>query len=239
MRLPSTQHRTLINGRTGSGKTTGAVWLLSQANFDEMPWIILNHKSTKIIDRIPYARHVDLNFRPNEPGIYIYHPLPDVDDDAQEALLWDIWARGRTGLYIDEGYMINPRSKALNALYTQGREKEIPIMTLSQRPSRISRFAVSESDFFMAFHIVHKKDRQLIQEFLPVDLEPLMHAPPGQKLPLPEFHSLWHDVGRNEAAILRPVPSEAELMATFERRLAPPEVAPEEIQQPGVVFFPR
>lgn len=241
MRLPGTQHRTLINGRTGSGKTTGAVWLLSQANFDEMPWIVLNHKNTKIIDAIPYAKHVDLNFRPTEPGIYIYHPLPEVDDDAVDALLWDVWRRGHIGVYIDEAYMINPRSPALNALYTQGREKHIPMLTLSQRPSRISRFAISESDFFMSFHIVHKKDRQLIQEFIPVDLEPLMHSPPGKPLLLPAFHSLYHDVGRNAAVIMRPVPDDAQLLAIFERRLAPPEPENDDfaaLARP-VVFFPQ
>lgn len=219
MRLPSAKDRMLINGRTGSGKTTGAVWLLSLANYTERPWVILNHKYTKIIDGIPGAKHVDMKFRPKEPGIYIYHPLPSRDDEMQEELLWYIWAQGGIGIYLDEGYMVDPRSAALNALYTQGREKEIPMITLSQRPVKLSRFAVSESDFFMLYHMQNRMDRKLVQEYLPVNLEHLMVSPPGTPRPLPEYHSLYYDVGRNSVEILTPVPMQDALYQTFKDRL--------------------
>lgn len=220
MRLPSSKHRVLVNGRTGSGKTQAAVWLLSQANFLSAPWIVLNQKRTKIIDDIPGAQHVKNDFRPKKPGIYIYHHIPDLDDESLEDLLWYAWARGDIGVYTDEGYMINPRSPALNALYTQGREKHIPMITLSQRPTKISRFAVSESDFFMLFHIQDKKDRELVRGYLPVDLEPLMGIEAGRARALPDFHSLYYDVAKNTVEIITPVPREEIILQSFEDRFS-------------------
>lgn len=218
MRLPSEKQRVMINGRNGSGKTQGAVYLLSQANFTTAPWIVLNHKNTAIIDAIPGAKSVPNTFRPKKPGIYIYHPIPETDDEEVDDLLWYVWRQGGIGVYIDEGYMISPRSAALNALYTQGREKKIPMITLSQRPSLISRFAISESNFFMLFHMVDKKDRERVQGYVPTKLEPLMHAEAGGARPLPEFHSLYYDVDKNSVEILRPVPDEATILQIFHDR---------------------
>jgi hypothetical protein len=218
MRLPTNKNRVMINGRNGSGKTQAAVWLLSQANFTTAPFIVLNQKCTAIIDAIPGAHHVDNKFRPKKPGIYIYHHIPDKDDDDLEDLLWYVWSKGGMGVYLDEGYMINPRSPALNALYTQGREKKIPMITLSQRPTMLSRFAISESNFFMLFHMVDKKDRERVQGYIPTQLEPLMHSEAGTARALPEFHSLYYDVDKNTLEILLPVPDEETIMQIFHDR---------------------
>lgn len=219
MRMLAPGDRILINGRTGSGKTTGAVWILSQANFNEVPWIVFNHKRTKIIDEIPGAQHVPNSYRPKKPGIYIYHPIPDLEDEEVEDLMWYVWGHEHVGLYIDEGYMINPRSPALNALYTQGREKKITMITLSQRPSRISRFAISESEFFMLFHVTDKEDRKRLQGYIPTDLEKFMGADIGEARLLPEYHSLYYDVAQHKMEIIRPVPSKAALLEIFRVRL--------------------
>lgn len=219
MRLPTSKDRTLITGRTGSGKTQGAVWLLSHSNYLSAPWIVLNHKNTALIDDIPGARHVDNSELPKKPGIYVYHPIPGRDDDEVEKLLFHVWARGHMGVYVDEGYMIDPRSDMLNACYTQGREKHIPMITLSQRPSGISRFAISEAEFFMLFHIIERKDRDRVRGFIPTDLEALMHSDAGEDRMLPEYHSLYFDVAKNRLEILRPVPPADIILQSFEDRL--------------------
>lgn len=221
MRIISPSDRILINGRTGSGKTTGAVWMLSRCNFTEAPWIILNQKRTKIIDEIPGAKKVPNSFRPdpNKPGIFIYHHIPGMQNAELEDLLWYVWATGGIGVYIDEAYNIDPRSESLIALYTQGREKEIPMITVSQRPSGICRFAISESEFFMLYHITDKKDRERVQGYLPLNLEKYMGSEIGSAQVLPKHHSIYYDVGQNSAEIIRPVPPKAQILATFEQRL--------------------
>ncbi len=219
MRLPNLQQRILILGRTGSGKSRAAVWHLAQKNLVSKIWICLNHKCEELIDSIPGAQHVDVDFRPKKSGLYIYHPIPENDDEKVEELLWYIHARENIGLYIDEAYSVNPRSPALIALYTQGRSKHIPMITLSQRPSAICRFAVSESDFYQLFPLNDIKDRQRVQGFIPFDLETILKQEAGQDIKLPEFHSIYYDVGKNDLAIMAPVPSDDLILDMFERQL--------------------
>jgi hypothetical protein len=224
MRLISSEDRIAIHGRTGTGKTTGAVWILSLADYLTRPWIILNQKRTKLIDAIPGAKKVQNSFRPdpNKPGIFIYHHVPVHDDDELEDLLHYVWSVGGIGVYIDEAYNIDPRSPGLIALYTQGREKQIPMITVSQRPSGICRFAISESEFFMLFHLSDKDDRKRIQSYVPLDLEEFMGSKIGDKHLLPKRHSIYYDVGDNSAEILTPVPPPAQILAIFESRMNPP-----------------
>jgi len=223
MYLPNESQSILIIGKNGSGKSYAAVWHLAQKPLGEFPWVIINHKREKLIDSIPGAQFVDLDFTPKKPGVYVYHPLPDFDDDAVTALLWRIYQRENIGVYIDEGYMINPRDPALNALYTQGRSKHIPLITLSQRPSRISRFAISEAAFYQVFYLTDKNDRARISEFIPGGIEEYMKGKPGEARLMPDFHSIYYDVGRNEIAMMRPVPQEADILDIFEKKLKKPK----------------
>lgn len=217
IKLPSGQQRILVIGKTGTGKTCAAVWHLSHQDFTKKSWIVLNHKGDDLIDSIEGAHHVDLDFRPNpkKKGLFIYHPLPELDDDAVTALLWDIHAMGNVGVYIDEGYMLHPRNPALQALLTQGRSKKIPMIILSQRPSWISRFCISEADFFQVFYLADKRDRQTINGFIPVDLENLMAAPVNSEPLLKKFHSLYYDVSKNHAIIMQPVPTDDIVLSRF------------------------
>lgn len=217
IRLPNSKQRILIIGKTGTGKTCGAVWHLSQHDFTKKTWVVLNHKGDDLIDSIAGAHHLELNERPNpkKKGLYIYHPIPQVDDEAVTELLWDIHRMGNIGVYIDEGYMIPNRDPAMQALLTQGRSKNIPMIILSQRPTWISRFCISEADFFMVFYLADKRDRQTINGFIPVDLENLMSAPVNSEPPLKKFHSLYYDVGKNQAVIMQPVPTDEEILSRF------------------------
>jgi len=219
MYLPNDTQSLLVIGKNGSGKTVAAVWHLAQKRIDEYPFVVINHKRDSLVDSIPGAQFVDLNFTPEKPGVYIYHPMPDHDDAAVTDLLWRVYEKENTGVYIDEGYMLNPRDPALNALYTQGRSKHIPLITLSQRPSRISRFAVSEAAFYQVFYLTDKNDRQRIGEFIPGGIEDYMKGRPGEPRLLPDFHSLYYDVSRNELAIFKPVPPEDQILSVFAQKL--------------------
>lgn len=211
MNLPDDTNRLAIVGKTGSGKTVGALWHLSQQNFDEMPWIVIDYKIDDNINSIEGARQWSMeNGVPKEPGIYIVHPLAEVDDDELEKFLWQIHKSGYVGVYVDEGYMIPNRSKAFLSLLTQGRSKHIPMIILSQRPRMISRFVFTESEFFMVYHLTDADDRKRVESFLPT-----------QKLKVaPKYHSYYYDVSNDEFMILRPVPRPEVIIRDIEARLS-------------------
>lgn len=218
-KFPDATHRQFIVGTTGSGKTQAAVWNLAHRNLQSSPWIALNHKGDALLDSIEGAQHVDLDFVPKKPGLYIYHPVPENDDEAVRELLWKIHGKGNTGVYVDEGYMISPRDPAQNALLTQGRSKRIPMIIATQRPVGMTRLARSESDFFQVFYLKSKDDRKVVQEFIPVDLEELMVAPVNTEPPLPKYHSLWYDVHRNRLFKMDPVPDAGTILDMFTPQL--------------------
>jgi hypothetical protein len=209
-RLPNDQQRLTIIGRTGSGKTQCALWHLSHRNFHVMPWVVYNFKGDESIDSIPFLQEVDLDEIPTQPGVYVCRPFPDEDDERVAQQMRAIWVKGRTGVYVDEGYMISGRNRAFRSLLTQGRSKYIPMITLSQRPVWLDRFVFSESDFFQVFPLQTRKDRMSMGEVIPASLE----------RPLPEYHSWYFDVGRNQLMAMRPVPSIQTIHGTFARRLS-------------------
>jgi hypothetical protein len=229
-RFPTSAHRQFICGRTGSGKTVAACWNLLYRNFRSAPWVILNHKRTELIDSIEGAQHVDLDFVPKKPGLYVYHPIPETDDDDVSALLWKIWARGNTGVYVDEGYSLDERDPAMRALQTQGREKKIPVIICTQRPVKLSRFCISEADFFQIFQLNDIEDIKRVKGFVPFNLQEWMKTEANQEPKLGAYHSIWYDVSRNYLVRLGPAPSESHLLGAFRDALEP-------IQKRRTIFF--
>jgi hypothetical protein len=207
-RLPSDSERCAIVGRTGSGKTQAAEYQLSRRSFDVMPWVVYDFKREAMLARIPGVEELELDECPDEPGLYITHPLPDSQDEV-EAHMWQLWERGHVGIYIDEGYMVGAYNKAFNAILTQGRSKQMPMIILSQRPVFLSKFVFSEADFFQVFFLTDQLDRDKMRQYLPSDVEDER---------LPEYYSYWYDVKADQLLVLKPVPSESEILGTFAAR---------------------
>lgn len=206
-----------IIGRTGSGKTHAALFQLSQRNFHEMPWIVFDYKIDDLINEIEGAEYISMDLGgdtetmheqlPKLPGLYIVQPEPDQDI---EDFLRAIWRKRDTGVYVDEGYMIGQHSKSFRLLLTQGRSRRTPVITLTQRPVGMDRFALSEADFFQVFSLIDEDDRKRVEKYVPFNLAKT----------LPKWHSFWYDVKANEITVVGPAPSADVILDTFERRLA-------------------
>lgn len=209
-RFPKLSERTVIMGMTGSGKTTFGVWTLSYAAFDVQPFIVLDYKGDDLISEIPHTREISLKEIPKHPGLYIVRPIPQTDDEAVEEWLRKVWQRERIGLFFDESYMVPQKHGALNAIFTQGRSKKIPVIALTQRPAWLSRFIFSEADHFAVFYLHLPDDQKKAREFL--GTRALSRLPP--------FHSYWYDVKQNALFIFTPVDAE-ETLERFDERLAP------------------
>jgi hypothetical protein len=210
-RFPTTQQRMTIVGRTGTGKTQAGVWFLSHAPYDEIPYVIVDFKGDELINDIPGLR--DLKFKdgvPKEPGLYRLRAAPH-DEAEIEKFFYKVWAKGDCGLFIDECYMIDKNSPAMQACLTQGRSLHIPMINLSQRPVQVSRFVFSEADFHCVFHLNDRRDRKTVQEYMETDLD--------QRLP--DFHSRFYDVGLDKIYKLTPVPDRNRILTRFEGKLKP------------------
>lgn len=213
-KAPRTDQRLTIVGRTGSGKTNGAFFILSQMSFDKIPFVIIDFKRDEAFRYIDLAKYIDYNDLPYSPGIYILQPNIG-DEDKVEKFLWKIWEKENIGVFFDEGYMMG-KSKAYIALLTQGRSKRIPVITLTQRPSWITRFAFSEADYFMIYRLSDDRDIDTVSQFVHGNIEKR----------LPDYWSYWYEVSSEKLMKLRPVPPAWRVAPSIDARLRPLEEHP-------------
>lgn len=211
-RLPDWSQRLTVMGRTGSGKTQFAAWVLSHAPFHKIPYVIVDYKHDILLNAIDRAEYIKLGYVPKSPGVYIVQPLPHETEEVN-AWLWKVWERGKCGLYFDEMYNVPDPMKgsALRAVMTQGRSKRIPAICLTQRPAWVSRFIFSEADFYAAFHLNTKTDVDKVREFFPGSHE----------LRLPQYHCRWYDVSDDRSFIVKPAEGAETILDRFDDRLSP------------------
>lgn len=210
--MPRIDQRVLVLGSTGSGKTTMGAWLLSHAPFDEMPYVMIDYKRDSLLGQIKYKKDIQLDQVPKEPGLYHLKPNPVKDDEKIEDWLQAVWAQRNIGLYIDEALRLpTKKTGAFESILTQGRSLHIPVVSLSQRPVDLTRYAFSESNHVVIFRLTDIRDRKKVGEYVPVDTD----------YKLRKYHSLWYNVDKNTSFSVAPVPDEKSILATFRKRLAP------------------
>ncbi len=213
-KFPNNTQRVSIVGMTGSGKTRFAAWLLSQYNFRQQPYVIIDVKGDDLLQRIDRAIEIDHKTVPKAPGLYYMNPHPDQVDEM-ETWLTKVWERGRTGLYFDEGYVF-PNSKALNRILTQGRSLRIPAMILTQRPVWCSRFVFTQADFIVGFYVNDERDWEPLRALTP------KNAVWDFNNELPPYCARWYDVARRYSTVLRPVPGDEYILDRFDAALRRP-----------------
>ncbi len=211
LRLPNGEHRTVVMGATGTGKTTFGAWLLSKQDFAKRPWVALDFKDEELWDIVgdPPMRPLKLNQMPSKRGLYRLHVRPGQEDEL-EAWLWKVWRKENIGLFCDEVSLI-PQKDAFKAILRQGRSKRIPVISCTQRPVDCDREVFTESTFKAVFRLDDVRDYKTIQGFTrgaPIDR------------PLPERHCYWYDGSRSTTHVLPPVPH-PDIIARELRQKAP------------------
>jgi hypothetical protein len=226
LRRPDTSHRVCITGRTGSGKSQFAMALLSQARWDKMPYVFIDYKGEplflEMMDENPgMVKTLKVTDKaPKKPGLYYMQPIPNVDDEAIDVFLWSCYHKGNIGIVVDEGYSLpQTRKNCFDALLTQGRTKNIPIIVLYQRPAWMSRFAVAQADFHAYFEQSDERDCITARAFIKPYIDKQKGITITTLSPLPKYHCLWHDVGEGKTALLLPAPSRDAILETFRLRL--------------------
>jgi hypothetical protein len=200
-RLPGAADRTVVIGKTGSGKTTFAAWLLSKQRFDKRPWVILEFKYEELWERVGRStiRKIGLNDMPGKRGLYRL-PVDPGQEDALEDWLWKIRKRGNVGIFCDE--VAHAQGNAYKAILRQGRALRIPVISCTQRPVNVHREIFSESSFISIFKMNDKRDYKIIAEFagdFPIDRT------------LPPRWSYWIDKDNDKCLTLQPVPDPVEI----------------------------
>jgi hypothetical protein len=165
--------RTVVAGRTGSGKTTLAAYFLFMLS--RQHWVILNPKHTAGYKTLPGAvvmdgwnaksfdkaiaehRFVIINFRKDETNPEFMDEVVSFIHENYEDI----------GICADELYYLHKGGKpgdGLVGLLTRGRERNQTFLGLMQRPAWVSRFCFSESDNIVGMALNLKDDRKKLVE---------------------------------------------------------------------------
>lgn len=208
MTVPDQQKRTAIVGRTGSGKTQFAVFFLgTQINgpWKELPVTIIDFKHARLIAELQAQEIKVTNKPPTRPGLYVMRPFPGDDDKDLVQYLKLVWAQQDHGVYCDEILDLGARNRGFRRLVSQGREKNIPMIYCTQRPSWVDMYGFSEADFICAFQLTLPDDEKRIDQF----------APGYTKKALEPYQSYWYDVADNKGTVLAPCPSQGDILARY------------------------
>ena len=214
---PGKEDRLTINGMSGSGKSTFALWLFAEsADYDKKPWILIDFKGEKIIQQmIAEKLAVVVSVKgdiPRAPGVYVVSPDPLKDGmPAVTEFLWKIYSKGKIGVFLDEATMIPELRGEANtggpfqSILSQGRSKEIPCWVLAQRPVNVNKMVYSENNYYCAFRLRSKDDLKKVIDAIPEDSAGFERTWP-YTVPLGRYHSRWYDAQQDKSWILHPSP---------------------------------
>lgn len=172
----------LIAGRTGSGKTYAAKKYLTnyknvvvldtkgRVSWPEIPGSVWDPENPYILldggPNLTLVTHfASLQFC-RTPKI-IYRPCwEEMNQDYYNRFFKWIYRRENTIVWVDEVMSVSPNPSTLPEFYraclTRGRELNIGVWSLTQRPSGINQLVISESSHIFAFDLNLPQDREKI-----------------------------------------------------------------------------
>ena len=203
MQLPKVKpgQRALALGRTGSGKTTGAVWLMSRS---PGPWVALNVKYDDLVTQTGPDVAMDVGQiieAQKKSRVVVIHP-ETFDQSELDDFVFELGeSRHATGLLVDELlYLSKGNGQAgpgLMRWLSRGRSRKQSFIGASQRPSSITQYAYTESAYFMLYDLKLKKDWQKIHDFT--------GRPDLERQRQKHFFG-WYDVAADHRQEFAPIP---------------------------------
>jgi hypothetical protein len=227
--FPGTRDRVTVNGMTGSGKSTFALWLVAEsADFHRKPWIIIDYKREDIVVAAlkeglfkPLAVNAKL---PRKPGMYVVQPDAKAGPGPVVELLWNVYDQGSIGLFLDEATMIPELRGEANSggpfqsILSQGRSKVIPTYVLCQRPVHVNNMVFTENNFYCAFRLRGSKDLDKVTDYIPERSRDFKRVW-SDDIVLPKYHSRWYDAQQDRSFILRPSPNADKILDVYAHRI--------------------
>lgn len=197
--------RAAVAGRTGSGKSTLARWLLERSPGH---WLILNPKWTKAYSALPDSNTIQgINMKKLDKSLTDYrftilNPTPQQSgaDNLDDLVAYLHATYENIGLCVDELYTMHKNGQAgagLIGWLTRGRELKQSFLGLTQRPSWVSKFLFSESDFVGEMSLNLQEDRKRMYEIT---------GQPAMLDKLPPRQWLWYDAEADDITLYGAVP---------------------------------
>ena len=227
--FPGPRDRVTINGMTGSGKSTFALWLFAQsADFDKKPWLFLDFKGEELIQQaVDEGMFGSLDVGaaiPKKPGVWVVRHNPREGQGPVIDFLWRVYDAGSTGLFVDEATMIpEVRGEAnsggpFQSILSQGRSKSIPVYTLAQRPVNVNKMIYSENNYYNAFRLRSKDDLKKVTDHIP-ESSTNYESVWSPELKLKPYWSRWYDSQQDVSFLLRPCPPPEKILDLLAEKL--------------------
>lgn len=195
--------RALFLGKTGSGKTVGASWVLSRS---PGKYVILNAKYDELLSQLgPHVKwdSKDIVKATNKNRVVVAHP-DDLEPENLDKVLFDLCeSRKPIGVFVDELMYLHKGSgragPGLMSLLTRGRSRKQSFIGCSQRPAFISNFCYSESEYFGIYNLKLDDDWKKVIAFTGF---------PAVKQTRLNHRWAWFDAAEDKLVEYTPVPKD-------------------------------